>query len=97
MGTAGTVRRAGWLRGLSGLLAGGLAAAAVTLLAVWAVAVGAGVAGPGASTLAWHAAGAVVAVAGQVYADRRAGARGTLAAVGVIAVSAGVLAVQWLV
>jgi hypothetical protein len=84
------------MRGLSGLLAGGLAVAAVALFVVWFVAAGAGVTGPGASTLVWHAAGAVVAVAGQIYADRRAGPRGTLASLGVIAVSAGVLAVQWL-
>ena len=96
MGTAGDLSRAGWLRGFSGLLAGGMAAVAVGLFAVWFGAAGAGVAGPGVATLAWHAAGAVVAVAGQVYADRHPGARGTLAAVGVIAVSVGVLAVVWL-
>lgn len=95
MVAAGAVR-AGWVRGLSGLLAGGLAVAAVALFIVWFVAAGAGVTGPGASTLVWHAAGAVVAVAGQVYADRRAGPAGTLVALGVIALSAGVLAVQWL-
>jgi hypothetical protein len=89
-----TVRRAGWLRGLSGLVAGGLTALTVALFAIW---LATGSAGPGPSTLAWHAGGTVVAIAGQVYADRRAGARGTLAALGVIAVSAGVLAVQWLV
>lgn len=84
------------MRGLSGLFAGGLALAAVALVAIWIVAANAGVSGPGASTLTWHLAGAVVAVAGQIYADRTAGPRGTLAALGVIAVSAGVLAVQWL-
>lgn len=89
-------RRAGWLRGLSGLLAGGMVAVAAALFVAWFVAAEAGAPGPGSATLAWHAAGAVVAVAGQVYADRRAGARGTCAAIGVIAVSAGVLAFQWL-
>jgi hypothetical protein len=92
---AGAVR-AGWLRGMSGMLAGGLAVVAVALFVIWFVAAGAGVTGPGASTLVWHAAGAVLAVAGQAYADRNPGTRGTLAALGVIAVSAGVLAVQWL-
>jgi hypothetical protein len=88
--------RAGWLRGFSGLLAGGLAALMVALFVMWFVAARSGSAGPGAPTLAWHTAGAIVAVAGQVYADRRAGIRGTLAALGVIAVSAGVLAAEWL-
>jgi hypothetical protein len=84
------------VRGLSGVFAGGLAVVAVAMFAVWFVAAGAGVPGPGASALVWHATGAVVAVGGQVYADRRAGPRGTIAALCVIAVSAGVLAVQWL-
>ncbi len=95
MVAAGALRRAGWLRGLSGLFAGGLAAVAVALVGVWSVAAMTGVVGPGAPTLAWHAVGAVAAVAGQVYADRHSGGRGTVAAIGVIAVSAGVLAVQW--
>lgn len=88
--------RAGWLRGFSGLLAGGLAAFAVVLFAAWFVADRTGSAGPGPSTLVWHTVAAMVAVAGQVYADRRAGPRGTAAAIGVIAVTAAVLAAQWL-
>lgn len=92
-----TMTRAGWLRGFSGLLAGGLAALAVALFSAWFVADRAGSVGPGASALAWHTVAAVAAVAAQVYADRRAGARGTVAAVGVIAVTAAVLAAQWLV
>jgi hypothetical protein len=89
-------RRAGWLRGFSGLLAAGLAVLAVALFVVWFVAARAGSEGPGASTLTWHAVGAVVAVLGQVYADRTPGARGTAAAAGVIAVTLVVLAAQWL-
>lgn len=88
--------RAGWLRGFSGLLAGGLAALAVALFAAWFVADRTGSAGPGAPTLVWHTVAAVVAVAAQVYADRRAGARGVVAALAVVAVTAGVLAAQWL-
>lgn len=88
--------RAGWLRGFSGLLAGGLAALAVALYAAWFVADRAGSAGPGTSTLVWHTVAAVVAVAAQVYADRTAGVRGAVAAVGVVAVTAAVLAAQWL-
>jgi hypothetical protein len=89
--------RAGWLRGFSGLLAGGLAALAVALYAVWFLADRSGSAGPGAGTLVWHTVAAVAAVVAQVYADRRAGARGAVAAVGVVAVTAAVLAAQWLV
>jgi hypothetical protein len=89
-------RSAGFLRGLSGLLAGGFATLTVGLVVVWFVATRYGTAGPGPSTLIWHAVGAVAAVAGQVYADRHDDARGTVAALGVIAVTAGVLAAQWL-
>lgn len=98
MGTSGTVsRRAGWLRGFSGLLAGGLAAFTVALFVAWIVAKRTGSEGPGVSTLLWHAASAVAAVTGQIYADRHTGVRGALAATGVIAVTAAVLAAQWLV
>ncbi|MBN9099515.1 MULTISPECIES: hypothetical protein [unclassified Pseudonocardia] len=91
-----TRARAGWLRGFSGLLAGGLAALAVALYVAWFVADRTGSVGPGASTLVWDSVAAVAAVAAQVYADRRAGARGAAAAVGVVAVTAAVLAAQWL-
>lgn len=89
-------RRAGWLRGFSGLLAGGLVALTLALFVAWLVASRTGSSGPGISALAWHTVAAVVAVAGQVHADRRPGARGALAAVGVIGVTAAVLAAQWL-
>ncbi len=88
--------RAGWLRGFSGLLAGGLAAFAVALFVAWIVADRTGSAGPGASTLIWHTVAAVAAMAAQVYADRQAGARGTVAALSVVGVTAAVLTAQWL-
>lgn len=101
MGSAGAVSartgRAGWLRGFSGLLAGGLAVLTVALFVAWFVADRTGSAGPGASTLVWHTVAAVTAVVAQVYADRRVGPRGAVAAVGVVAVTAAVLAAQWLV
>lgn len=89
--------RIGWLRGLSGTAAAGLTVLAAALAVVWAVAASAGSPGPGTSTLLWHGGGAVVALAGQVYADRTAGRRGTLAALGVLAVVIGILVEQWLV
>jgi hypothetical protein len=52
--------------------------------------------GPGTATVVWHAVAAVVAVAAQIYADRRSGARGVLAAVGVLAAAALLLYFQWL-
>lgn len=89
--------RIGWLRGLSGTAAAGLAVLAAALAVVWAVAASAGSPGPGAGTLLWHGGGAVVALAGQVYADRTPGRRGALAALGVLGVVIGVLVGQWLV
>lgn len=86
-----------WLCGLSGLLAGGLVVLVLALVVAWAVAVGVGAPGPGAGTLVWHGVGAVAAVLVQRQADRRSGAAALLAALAVVAITAVVLAVQWLV
>jgi hypothetical protein len=83
------------VRALSGVLAGGLVV--LTLVLVGAAILGAqrGFPGPGAGRLSWHVALTVVAVAAQVFADRR---RGTAALSGslVVFVAAGYLLVtQW--
>jgi hypothetical protein len=92
--------RAGWagarLRGLSGVLAGGLAVLVVALVGAWIAAERNGVPGPGPDTLAWHAVAAVAAVLAQRHADRRPGADGVVAALAVVAITVMVLAVQWL-
>ena len=93
----GRRRSGGWLRGLSGVLAGGMAAVAVALVVVWIVAARMDMRGPGTSTLLWHGLTGVGAVLAQVYADRHSGLRGTLAAIAIIVVTLAVLAVQWLV
>jgi hypothetical protein len=85
------------LRGLSGVLAAGMAALVVGLVVAWVVALQEGSPGPGAATLLVHAATAVVAVLAQVYSDRTAGPWGALASAGVIVTVGAVLIVEWLV
>jgi steroid 5-alpha reductase family enzyme len=89
-------RTGSWLRGLTGLLAGGLVALAVALTVGWVIADRTGSPGPGPATLVWHGAAAVAAVVAQLYADRHDGRSGLLAAVAVALITAVVLAVQWL-
>jgi hypothetical protein len=90
-------RRGGFLRGLSGVLAGGLVALVVALVVAWVVALRVGSPGPGAAVLAVHAVAAAVAVAIQFYADRTPGPRGSLAALSVLVLVAAVLAYEWLI
>jgi hypothetical protein len=89
-------RTGGWLRGLSGLLAGGLVALLVVLCLAWYVADRSGTSGPGAGTLAWHAVAAVAAVLAQRHADRHGGAAGAVAACVVIAIAVVLLTTEWL-
>jgi hypothetical protein len=81
------------LRALSGVLAGGLVVLALALVGSWVVATRLGVPGPPVSFLVWHGLAAVAAVALQVRADR---ARSSAAALGVVVLSAVVLAALWL-
>jgi hypothetical protein len=90
-------RRLGALRGLSGVLAAGMVALVGGLIVAWVVALREGSPGPGVSTLLVHAVAAAAAVVVQLYADRTPGARGALAALGVIVTVAAVLTVEWLV
>jgi hypothetical protein len=85
-----------WLRGFTGLLAGGLVVLVVALTVAWAVAERFGTPGPGTGTLAWHAGAAVAAVVAQRQADRRPGTPGVLAAVAVLVITGVLLVVQWL-
>jgi hypothetical protein len=87
---------AGVLRGLSGLLAGGLVAIVLVLAVLWVVAERDGVPGPGADVVGWHAVAAVAAVLAQRVADRRPGWVGVLAALAVTAITAAVLGFLWL-
>ncbi|MDN5914578.1 MAG: hypothetical protein L0I76_05640 [Pseudonocardia sp.] len=83
------------LRGLGGVLAGGLVVLFLGLLVVWLFADNWGVPGPGGGTVFGHLVGAVVAVAGQRIADRRPDRTGTGAAVVVIGTTALVLSLAW--
>ena len=101
MGVPGTVtrsrtRRRSLVRGLSGVLVGGLVALALVLLAGWFYAERAGLPGPGAGMLVGHLVAAAAAVVAQVWADRRTDRVGTLAAVALSAVVVGGLTLVWL-
>lgn len=84
------------LRGISGVLAGGLVALSVALLVAGIVAHQRAVPGPGVPAIAGHTVAAVVAVLVQRRADRAAGPAAAGAALGVVALTAVVLGVQWL-
>ena len=64
-------RRRSLVRGLSGVLVGGLVALALVLLAGWFYADRTGLPGPGARMLVGHLTAAAVAVMAQVSASRR--------------------------
>ena len=101
MGVPGTVtrprnRRRSLVRGLSGVLVGGLVALALVLLAGWFYADQTGLPGPGAGMLVGHLVAAAVAVAAQVWADRRTDRVGTLAALALSGVIVGGLTLVWL-
>jgi hypothetical protein len=81
------------VRGISGVLAGGLVALFVVLLVGWAVTTRTGSPGPGLAMLVGHGLAAVAAVVLQVLADRR---RRVLAPFVVIAVAVAVLCGYWL-
>jgi hypothetical protein len=84
------------LRGLSGLLAGGLVALVLALVGAWFLAEQLGVPGPAGGTIAGHGVAAVVAVLAQHQADRRRHGAAVVAALAVVVVSAVVLGAQWL-
>ncbi|MBW0101717.1 hypothetical protein [Pseudonocardia sp. KRD291] len=83
------------LRGLAGVLAGGLVVLSLVLLGVWLLAGNWGVPGPGGFTVFWHVVGAVVGVAGQRVADRRPDRTGSVAAAVVVGAAALVLGLAW--
>lgn len=90
------------LRALSGLLAGGLVVLALALGVAWVVAVRSGSHGPAPDFLAWHGLAAAVAVIAQRRVDQAPRHRvgwdrvGTAASLGVVGLTAVVLAALWL-
>ena len=89
-------RGAGAVRGLSGLLVGGLVALALVLFAGWWYAQRTGLPGPGLGVLVGHGAAAVAAVVAQVWVDRRPDRTGTLAAAALTALVVAGLTLAWL-
>ncbi|MER7436849.1 hypothetical protein ABT341_19275, partial [Pseudonocardia alni] len=83
------------VRGLAGVLAGGLVVLALGLVAVEWAAGNSGVPGPGSGAIVAHVGAAVVAVVGQVVADRRRDRTGLLAALGVVVTASLVLGFGW--
>jgi len=83
------------LRGISGVLAGGLVALAGTVaVAQWLIS-SSGRPGPGTVAVVGHAMAALAAVLLQVVADRSRGRRAALAAGSVLVLVAGVLWFGW--
>jgi hypothetical protein len=99
VGVAGTVTRPrsrSVLRGLSGVLVGGLVALALVLLAGWFYADRTGLPGPGLGVIVGHGVAAVAAVIAQVWVDRRRDRTGTLAAAVLAVLVVGGLTLTWL-
>ena len=84
------------VRGLSGVLVGGLVALALVLLGGWFYADRAGLPGPGLGMIVGHGLAAVVAVVAQVRVDRRTDRAGTVTAAGLAGLIIGGLALVWL-
>ena len=85
-----------FMRGLSGVAAGGLVALFVVLLVGWTLTTRTGSAGPGTGMLVGHGLAAVAAVVAQVVADRRRDAIATLCSLGVLVLAIVVLCGYWL-
>jgi ABC-type uncharacterized transport system permease subunit len=89
-------RRRSLLRDLSGVLAGGLVALTLVLLAGWFYADRLGLPGPDRSVVVGHCVAAVAVVIAQVWVDRRTDRTGTLAAAALAALVVVGLALVWL-
>jgi hypothetical protein len=84
------------VRGLSGVLVGGLVALALVLLGGWFYADRTDLPGPGTAMLVGHGVAAVAAVVAQVWIDRHPGRAGTLAGAALAVLVVGGLALTWL-
>jgi hypothetical protein len=97
VGFAGTVTalRDRVILGLSGVLAGGLVALAITVCVAQWLAGASGYPGPGSVAVAGHVLAALAAVILQVAAERLPGRMATLAAWSVVVLAAAVLWFGW--
>lgn len=84
------------LRGLSGIVAGGMAALAAVVTGAAIIGAEKRFPGPGVAVVAWHVGAAVVAVTAQVFADRRRSGWVDLGVALLVFVTAGALLwTQW--
>ena len=83
------------VRGLSGVLAGGLVALAVAVCAAQWLAGTSGRPGPGTATVVGHVVAALATVALQMVADRLRGSLAALASGSILVIAAGVLWFGW--
>ncbi len=83
------------LRGLSGVVAGGVVVLTLVVVGVAYLASDRDFPGPGRESIAAHAVASVVVVAAQLLADRRRGAVAALASTAVLAVTGLLLWTQW--
>ncbi|MFD8249402.1 hypothetical protein [Nocardia sp. NPDC059691] len=84
-----------FVRGLSGIVAGGVVVGMLVVVGAAVIAQRRGFPGPGAESVAWHVAAAVVALVAQIYSDRH---RGSAAFTGsmIVFLAAGLLLwTQW--
>ncbi|WFR71849.1 hypothetical protein P9209_24670 [Prescottella defluvii] len=83
------------LRGLSGVVAGGVVVLTLVVIGVAYLASNRDFPGPGRESVAVHVVSSVVVVVAQVLADRRRGAASVLASAAVLAVTGLLLWTQW--
>ncbi|WP_339380946.1 hypothetical protein [Nocardia jejuensis] len=80
---------------MSGVVAGGMVALAVTVVGAAIMGSERGFPGPGATDVGWHLGAATVAVAAQVFADRRRGFASFSGSLVVFLVAGYLLWAQW--
>lgn len=83
------------VRGLSGLVAGGVVALACVVLGAAVLGARRDFPGPGAQSLAWHLGAVLVVLGAQLVADRRRGPAALLGSATVLVTAGVLLWTQW--
>ncbi|WP_405161100.1 hypothetical protein OG203_32720 [Nocardia sp. NBC_01499] len=83
------------LRGLSGMIAAGTVALMLVVVGTAVVAARRDFPGPGSASVTWHVASAVIAVAAQIYSDKRRGLAAFSGCAVVFVVAGLLLWTQW--
>ncbi|MEU2041332.1 hypothetical protein [Nocardia niwae] len=84
-----------FVRGLSGVVAGGTVVGMLIVVGAAVLADRRGFPGPGAESVAWHVAAAMVAAAAQIYADRHRGVAAFAGSMTVFLAAGLLLWTQW--